>query len=556
MVYQIIYILLSFVVFPSVYAQTVITEMQPQGDEFVEIKDFDSFHKGNLSKVKILDANGNTSYNTLSLLKKTNSSLSLLVGSNFQDSYAIEHLNCSIYKTSGTQVSKGGLLSGGEEIHLVNEKTNQLLSWVPQKDFTLSQNQSIDTLFDVVTSSSPCAYNPLPTSKLDLEDISSRLCSCPEFSLKSNAKITNDTIAYNFITNTTTNASVEYWIEFYNGSLAKEKIVTTHFSTKYFTPSQMGIYTIFAKLTSGDCIVERQIDVMYYQPPLSLVTAQNSSIAIENKQELLSLNTDELHYKISRGDTAKRAVKFYFQNEEFATVYVQKYSQISGRLKLPDSSQGLLEVKGLGINVSLTLSKKKVQMTSQSGSGGSSSSSSEVSSLSSQSSKGIQKMDIDIFNISQTNSSLLFSLQSTHNGTIECSVVDYRTKLSSIIKKEIPLGITSHRLALDKQKIIGQGENTSLELFCKFKKSHLKTFSSKRIPLNISFAFEKRTVKNDSSTSLETSSRMYGESSSIQRNVSSTQLTSKQSSLKSYVIYIIATILCVIVGLFLVFRNK
>ena len=554
MVNKVIGMLVLFMLVPSVCAQVVITEIKPQSNEFVEIKDFDSFHNGNISEVRILDSNGNLSYNTLSLLKKTNSSLSLLVGSSFEDSNDLENFNCSIYKTSGTQVSKGGLLSGGEELQIVNHKNTLSLSWIPPQDFDLLENQSIDAIFDVATVATPCTYNPLPTSKIDIEEITSQLCSCPDFSLDTNTKITNDTIAYTFTTNATTNASVEYWVEHHNGSLVKEKITTTHFTTKYFTPSKMGIYTIFAKLISGDCIVKKYQDVMYYQPPSSQEVVENSSIVIENKDELISFESSELHYTITRGNTAKRAVKFYFKGDEFATLYVQKYSQISGRLTLPYLLGGLLEVKGLGINMSVMLSKKTSQKTSQSKIGGGSGSSS--SPLTSQTQSGIQKMSLDVINISQKNESVLFLLQSTHNGTIECSIVDYRTKVSSLLKKEIPFGKSFHKLSLDKQKII-ERKNASYELFCKYKKSHLKTFSSTRVPLSISFNQNKTIgVENGSSSSLETSSPVYTESPSTQKNTSSIQFVSKQTTLKSYVIYIIATVLFVIIGLFLVFRNK
>lgn len=544
----------------TISAAFTITEVQTQGNEFVELVAQNDSSNFNFSSSKIFDSNDNSSYNTVSLVKKTNSSLSLIAGSNFLDAVSLDELNCSVYETSGTQVSKGGLLSNGEELHIYDPISSEKISWIPQKEFSYLENQSIDAIFQVPIRATPCKYNPLPTSTMDIKNMSSLLCSCPSFSLQSNAKITNDTIEYSFSSTNTSNAVVEYWIESYDGSLVKEKINTTYFTTKYFTPSSMGIYRIFAKLYAGNCVVKKQIDVMYYRSAQKSSVIQNSSILIENEDELLSNKNSQLHYTIKRGDTRKRAVKFYVGNEEFATLYVQKNSQLSGRLLLPQMSDNLLEIKGLGINKSILVGNLSTSTSNNDPVSSSSSSSSFSNTLTDQkkTSKGIEKMEITIFNITQNTSSLLFHINSTHLGDVECYIVNYRTKLSSTLETILPVGSSSQTLEIDMQKGAKLDDVSSLELFCKYKKSHLKTYSSLRVPLNLSFEnnVDSSKTSSNSNDSLRESTPVYNKKTQEKINTTSSQIVSQQTSLKSYVIYIIVVVLCVIIGLFMIFRNN
>lgn len=559
MIKYLLNLVLLLCMFSTISATFTITEIQTQGNEFVEIVAQNNFSNFNFSSSKIFDSNGNSSYNTISLVKETNSSLFLIVGSNFLDAVPLDKLNCSVYETSGTQVSKGGLLSNGEEFHIYNPISLKKISWIPQKEFIYLENQSIDAIFQVPIRATPCKYNPLPTSTMDIKNMSSLLCSCPSFSLQSNAKITNDTIEYSFSSTNTSNVLVEYWIESYNGSLVKEKINTTYFTTKYFTPSSMGIYRIFAKLYAGNCVVKKQIDVMYYRPTQKSSLIQNSSIIIENEEELLLNKNSELYYTIKRGDTRKRAVKFYIENEEFATLYLQKNSQLSGRILLPQMSENLLEIKGLGINKSILVGSLSTSTINNNvGSSTSSSSSSSVGIKQKKTSNGIERMELDIFNITQNATSLLFVINSTHLGDVECYIVDYRTKLSSSLKTILPIGNSSQTLNIDVEKGARLDDTSSLELFCKYKKSHLKTYSSMRIPVNITFKNTINSSKTDLAIdeSLNEATSVYAKQKNEKINTTSSQIVSQQTSLKSYVIYIVVVVLCIIIGLFMIFRNN
>lgn len=550
--------ILSIVLFAITHSYAVpsITEIKPQGDEFVEIHANSSL---NLSDVKIYDSNGESSFNTVEKIQSSSSSFILIAGENFIENNNISNLNCDIYQTSGTQVSKGGLLSGGEELRINNSK--YFFNWTPKKDFDLASNQSIDAQFHEKTTATPCDYNKLPKgdSKNNQHSFEEKLtCSCPNFSINTSKKITNSTLQYQFETNEQ-DPLIEYWVESYNGSIVKQKRNTTSLSTKYFTPSQMDVYTIKANLYSSKCSMYSQEEVVFHKKPESTPhTNKNSSITIENKQSLENSKEDEIICEISRGDTRKRVVKFYRGDQEFGSLYLKKFSNISGRITIPENSDSnTLYIKGLGVNQTINLYEQKKSNKNDKSSGGSSSQkeSQQSSGFTSPSTQQSKKLEIFPFNISQQKNALKFSINTTHKANMSCYLINDMTQLSDEISTIQNTTLRNYSLVINKQKILKQNKTLGNELFCKYKKPHLKTQKSLRTPVNISFNNQTNS-QNDTDTVFKTQNSTTFIEKTLNNKNNSTQNNSIQSTQiewREYTIYGFVGILLILIAFFIVF---
>lgn len=532
------YIVLFAIIISSAHAVTQITEIHPHNAEYVEIYS----HKDlNLSKSYVYDSNENTSFNTLEKIKSSNSQFSLIVGSRFIDEHNISSLNCSIYQSSGTQVSKGGLLSGGERISI--EKENFTLEWIPEKEFDLLDNQSIDAQLQELIPKTPCDFSPI--KKGDKRNITNPsqnefICYCPDLSITIKEDITNTSIEYSFQTDAL-NPLIQYWIEYYNGTIAKQKYNTTSLSKKYFTPSEMDVYTIKAKLYGSECRVYDENQVVFYKKDQPILKEINSSIIIKNKKKLQQEPQEEILYEISRGDTRKRVVKFFLDEYELASLYLNKFSSIKGRLFLNKQQYKNLFISGLGINKSISLYSKK-EKTPSSSSGKSTEKSQKSNTLSFEN----QKMSLNIKNISIEKNNLSFFANSTHKGNFQCYVINKRTKLSEEIQDEISQESKKFTLTFFHKKIKEKNMTQDNELFCKYKKFHLKTFDSIRIPISLNIS----NITQEETFFYEENATQY-----VQKNSESKKevIESRQITLKQKVIYGILLVLVILVTLFIVF---
>ena len=544
-------IITLFSLISPIFAVTTITEIHPHDAEFVEIF---SNTQEDFSQGIIYDSNNNSSNNTLTKIRNSSSSFSLIVGSNFVEENDISKLDCSIYQTSGTQVSKGGLLSGGEELRILNK--NNLYEWIPKKEYDLLNNESIDAHLRKKIKTSPCEFTPLSDGEiLPKKNPNSLKCDCPSFSINQSPFIENSSLSYGFETDAT-NFTITYWIERYNGDIAKEPFNTTSLTKKSFTPQRMDIYNIKAELHTPSCVVEDEKKVLYYKQNSKEEPIQNSSIIIENKQELSSDSLNQIHYQIQRGDTRKRVVSFFIGEEKISSVYPNKHSSISGRIYLGEKMKSKnLTIEGLGVSKSFKLTSSthnkdldKTQSNSQEQTQQKTSDNSKQTSndYDLNTNNKNKKMKIFTKNITHNTTHLRFYANATHTGDFECYLANGMVELSEEIKQDISKQYRQYILNINKSKITNRNL-THNELFCKFKKTNLKTYESKRIPVKTNFSQE----NNTSYQYQEINEEFLQQSNNSSQNQT---IKSEQISLKNKVIFGFIGVLLLIIGLFLIFR--
>ena len=144
------------------------------------------------------------------------------------------------------------------------------------------------------------------------------------------------------------NFSIDYWIEDFNGEVVKSLTTTTNLNEKSFTPkAQTAIYYIKARLKTASCefLYEKQV---YFHAKEEIENKDpDSKIEILNKDTFESQNYIE--YEVYRGDTQKRTIFFYKDNERFNSFTLDKYESQNGKIYL--SSLGSFRefrIDGLG----------------------------------------------------------------------------------------------------------------------------------------------------------------------------------------------------------------
>ncbi len=474
---NILFLILLFYI--QIASSAYISEIDFIDNEFVEIYSNENL---NLNDAIFYDDEGEDKANSLTLVQNKNSPYYLIVGQNFLDAYNYENFDCTIYKTGKTNPGYYGLKSGGEDITLKIDNSTSL-SWTKDKDYSFNENETLN--YNLNNSSyyihlkSPCSNTPQTISeqtqepKLEQKQIqtSSEDTSCNyQFSILPEKQLFTDKIQYKFQTNAT-DFEIEYWIEDYDGNIAKDKTTTKNKNTKSYTPPEFTqIYILKAKLNVEDCIILASNQTTFYSKHIECSQTSDSSsesssdsnikssisyISIINKGELLSGSSNTLLYEIYKGDTAKRAIYIYQNNQKIHTFELEKYTRIKGRLPISEETNEI-KFEGFNLSESITLSKSNPSLPENS-----------INS----------NQFFSIYNITQNSNKINFFIYSNfENLTATCYIYLNKTKIS----EEINLNKSSqYSLQVDLEKLLKKTSAVkfNLKLICKYKKSHLKSYN-------------------------------------------------------------------------------
>ena len=242
----------------STFSVLYISEINFIDNEYMELYSNETL---NLSDFNIYDDNGFEKHNSLELLSQKNSSFILIAGSNFYETYDYSKLNCTLYKTSGTQLSNGGLKSQGEGINLSNNNTN--FFWKKIKDYEFIQNTSLHfhNNSEFISNQSICSLSKVlvnqdnviiqnQTNNTDISQISS--CN-NSFSISIKQREITQKAEFDFIIENKDNFSIQYWVEDYEGNSIKNKIITQNVNTKSYTPIKTSPLLIKAEMFQKNC---------------------------------------------------------------------------------------------------------------------------------------------------------------------------------------------------------------------------------------------------------------------------------------------------------------
>lgn len=396
-----------------------ISEIKFNEEEYIEIY---SNKFLDLNDAFIYDDNLYEKYNTVSLIKnKSNSNFTLIVGSNFLQKYDINNLNCSVYLTSSTQVSKGGLKNNGERVLIEYDNNNSFFLYEHNNSFIFNSNESLHFYKNgsfIIQNNSPCSFNNIydfsnesnntnnifnntsnssyfnnnissinDTQNFSLNNQSENkdtfFCDF-DFDIILNKEIFNESIDFSFISNLSSGFIIEYYIEDYFGNIVKNKFNSSSKNKKIFTPKKKTpeIYFIKANIYFNNCSIKTISDFVFYYPTYINQSALNESLScvvdssynietyddnfitnieILNKDELLNYNTNILNYKISRGSTRFRVVKFFLNNEEIFSITPPIRNIVEGSLflNINFSKDNTILIKGLDMEKEIFIKKKE-----------------------------------------------------------------------------------------------------------------------------------------------------------------------------------------------------
>lgn len=493
-----LFLLLFFNLFIFGFSESYISEIQFDGDEFVE---FYSDYFLNFSDSLLVDDSGkNNSFELIQYVN--NSNYYLIVGGNFISSHSLDNLDCTIYKSSGTQVSNGGLKKNGESFS-INHYNN---SFSFEFDSSLSYNyiggaESLNYFNNsyVVGSESVCssfvALDDIvslpedPESPEVPDENSSEESSCTDynFDVIIKEKIVLDKVEFKFDTNYSLgdNYSLKYWIENFDGTVVKNPRNSTSLSWKSYSPKgATQILRVFGELYTNECIFNSSSYVYFYSDYVKTVTKSSSSksssssdedmpanayVKLLNIDSVLNLSTDYLKYEIYRGKSRKSVVNFYFNSKVILNVKLGAYEKLSGKVYVDMSDKKYIKVIGLDFDERYNFSKLDVKT-------------SEDVLKDEKNTKLIDKSKqfYVIGDIEQYEDKVLFNIDTNYVALDSvCYVSRVRTKVSNLIYNLT--GNVSLDLKVDK---LSDYEN--LKLTCKYKKSGLKSYNYESAEFNFS----------------------------------------------------------------------
>ncbi|MFW5705317.1 MAG: hypothetical protein ACOCXG_05770, partial [Nanoarchaeota archaeon] len=218
-------LLVFLLLIPVCFAEIYISEVQPQDNEFIEIY---SDEELNLSGNILYDLNGKSK--ELELIKEFESDLYLIINKREN----IEEINATIYiSDGGNGLTSYGLNKKGEEIWIQvknnknlsfsysnsNLKTGESYQYNPKtKEYIIAQ-QTPGTLYE-----EPKKEPETPESSENTKSETQPTCNTP-FQIIPEETIFENKLEYNFETQEK-DFIIEYWIEDYNGNVAKSKYET------------------------------------------------------------------------------------------------------------------------------------------------------------------------------------------------------------------------------------------------------------------------------------------------------------------------------------------
>jgi len=485
------YILIFISCFVSFgFSDSYISEIKFVGDEFVEIYSDDFL---NFSNEVVIDESLHN--NSLSLFKFIeNSSYYLIVGKNFiknTDLGVLNSLNCSVYVSDKSQVSNGGLKSHGEDFSIGNFSFD--LSDFNEYDF--NDGESLNLVNDSwkVLSESVCGFPVFDLNnfyeEVPKENLSS-FSSCGNYSflvlLKDDVVI--DKFSFKFISDYKGDFNVSYWVEDFNGNVVKSVKNSLNFNWKYFSPKKSSaLYYFKANLSFGNCSILNFTRGFFHSDYVEYKSSKykslkskvdvkgvggekysslNSYVKLLNVDEILNYSSDILEYEIYRGDDRKSVVNFFVGSKNVLKLKVDKFVNISGKVKLFVDGYDYLKVLGLGYDDKYNFSivnisnEKNVKLI-----------------------KDIKQF-FEILNLRQVENEILFNVR-TNIDSFEsvCYVNLVRTKVSNSLINlvgNLSLGINISKL---------DDLNSSLKLVCKFRRVGLKSWNYESIKFNFSKSY-------------------------------------------------------------------
>lgn len=459
----ILFLLNNILLVNSVY---YISEINFENDEYLEIY---SDKILNLSNSTFHDENLFIKNNSLELIRYTKSNFTLIVGESFLENKDISNLNCSIYKTDKSQISNGGLRSGGEDFYIYkNNLTILNYSNIGNYDFAESEslNFNLENNSYYVSNQSICKENIVfKTNFTMLNSLSNTTlidnfdCNSYFFEINPLQEIFEDKIQFNFLTNAS-NFVISYWVEEYGGDIVKSKIDTTNKNIKSYTPKDKSeMYSINANINFNNCLLSDSREVFYFSDNSKISIKEDetnlekdSYIKILNYDDLKNKATNEILYEIYRGDTSKRTVYFYLDKNKVAQFEIEKYSKIKGKLDIYSLEKVKnIQISGLGELFSInTISKGNNSFF-------------EIK----ENKKVKQYFEVKNFSLNLNKINFIIN-SNLENLTYICYINNKKSLVSKKIGINDPLFLIINESLLDEN-------NVALKLICKYKKSFLKT---------------------------------------------------------------------------------
>lgn len=291
LLFKIIYF---FFLVNSVYSNQFISEINFLDNEYLEIYSNQTL---NLSNSLLFDTAGINKSNTLELYSKKNSSLYLIVGDDFLETYNISNLNCSIYKSGKSNLGYRNLKNTGENLSLlVNSSLN--FTFIKLQDYNFNTNQTLNYNYYndsyYLSNNSICE---LPKLKIIINQPNYG------FEIIFENSIIFEKLKYKFKTNAT-NFTIEYWITDYQNNILKSKRNTTNTNTKTFTPklNSSDILIIHSNLYINSNITKYiNQTIFYYKAPLIKNISNQSNncyINIITYEDLFYQNKLEYRFKV------------------------------------------------------------------------------------------------------------------------------------------------------------------------------------------------------------------------------------------------------------------
>jgi hypothetical protein len=509
-----IFFLISIFLISNIFTISYINEIDFLEDNFVEIYS-DTFL--NLTNSNISDEGKTQNL----ILKKENlsSNFYLIISNEFENKYDLNNFKCNIYSVNENNIGSYGLKNSGENITIkINSTFN--LSFENSFSFSLNENESLN--FNNLTNSfysnltNPCSiniHNTTFSNSNSLNEISFGL----NFLNEKSYGVFENSLQFQFETNTKQNYIITYWIEgVYNG-LVKPKKNSTNTNIKRHSPSSkenfIDILTIYGELYINNSLnktinktitffsnnifkeiinstltrekiveIEKIVEKEIFSNQIKY--GNKSFIRILNKEKNQILN--KLEFEIFKGnDTTKRTIYFKLNNKEILKIQnLKKFDYRKGVLNLNlIKENNTILIEGLNKKIETEFKKIEILKTKK------------------------QKQFLEIIDLQIDELNLKFKIN-TNLKSLEgkCYIRYGKKKVSNDFKlknQKNQKGVLKLKFSkiveIDKDKI-------PLIFYCKYKKINLKTFKYKKLNFIISpdFLIQKLNLtKNNSLLNLE-----------------------------------------------------
>jgi hypothetical protein len=478
------------------HSQIYISEINFIDDEYLEIY---SDEKIDFSNFTIHDDNGLSKNNTLTLIQNSSSNVYLFAGSSFINSNNLSNFNCTIYQTSGSQLSNGGLKQDGENIFLIDKTTN--FFWNKTETLLFEQNQSLhfdnDTPF--ISSQSICSlsiplvnqdnstYPSTPqnnTNNTNSSNSTSQTSMCNNtFSISIQPREITQKIEFDFHVNTLNNISIEYWVENYEQEILKNNLETQNTNTKSYTPTHTNPIVIQAILKQNNCTYSANKETFFYK---YIEDDEEIVSADEEIQELISYVTLltrqeqngflELSFELYRGDTAKRTFYITNNNKQQHSIEIpNKYTKIKSKLRI-NLDNGENKILFSGIDILHELEHFYEHEENQ-----------PLEDI-----LNNDLPDIQFFAITQLGEDISKSFMTLKEIQIICNMYQKNTKVSNEVSKIFESGFytINHIINTSKLRVEENQSNIELKQTCKYKSPNLKSYKYETSYFNYSFLKE------------------------------------------------------------------